>query len=70
MSLTTMISVVMVPVFMVRTNHIVDEDEHFNWYTVNDEYVYINGYKHKYSCNGTSLSLEVKPGRMKYYYSK
>ena len=48
----------------------VNEDEDFTWYTVNDEYVYINGYKHKYSCDGSSLMMEVKPGRTKYYYSK
>lgn len=38
----------------------VNEDDDITWYTVDKKYIYIDGRKHKYSCDGTSLSIDNK----------
>ena len=43
----------------------VNEDDDIKWYTVNNEYLYINGAKYNYSCDGSSLYIGNKT-----YYEK
>lgn len=47
----------------------INEDDDITWYTENDEYIYINGRKCEYSCDGSVLHL-TKNGRLKTYYPK
>ena len=47
----------------------VNEEDEFEWYTVDDEYLYINGTQHEYWCDGSSLEI-TRNGRTKYYYEK
>ena len=44
---------------------LVNEDDDIKWYTVNNEYLYINGTKHNYSCDGSTLHIGNKT-----YYEK
>lgn len=44
---------------------LVNEDDDIKWYTVNNEYLYINGTKHYYSCDGSTLHIGNKT-----YYEK
>lgn len=44
-----------------------NEDEDITWYTVDEEYLYINGARYKYHCSGTSLDIEMN-GRTRLYY--
>lgn len=44
----------------------VNEDDNFKWYTVDDQYLYIDGQKYEYSCNGTNLTIKIK-GRYRTY---
>lgn len=41
----------------------VNEDDNINWYTVDNNYLYINGVKFAYSCDGSSLRI----GNMTYH---
>lgn len=42
----------------------VNEEEEFKWYTVDDEWLYIDGKKYSYSCDGSSLTIyNYKKGR-------
>ena len=43
----------------------VNEDDDIKWYTVDNEYLYINGAKYVYSCDGSSLRIGNKT-----YYEK
>lgn len=43
----------------------VNEDDDIKWYTVDNEYLYINGTKYVYSCDGSSLRIGNKT-----YYEK
>lgn len=45
----------------------VNEDEDITWYTVDEEYLYINGARYKYHCSGTSRDIEMN-GRTRHYY--
>lgn len=47
----------------------VNEDDDIEWYTVDDEYLYIDGARYEYSCDGTSLEIQMN-GRTRYYYEK
>lgn len=47
----------------------VNEDDDIEWYTVNDEFLYIDGVKYEYSCDGSTLKIE-RNGRVRYYYEK
>lgn len=47
----------------------VNEDNDIEWYSVNDKYLYIDGAKYEYSCDGSTLELSIK-GRTRYYYEK
>ena len=38
----------------------VDEDDEYEWYTVDNKYLYIDGAKYKYSCDGTTLEFDKK----------
>lgn len=50
----------------------VDEDDEYEWYTVDNKYLYIDGVKYKYSCDGTSLEIGKKliPKDKKHYNYK
>ena len=41
----------------------INEEDDITWYTVDDTYLYIDGRKYKYSCDGTSLSIGNKKYR-------
>ena len=41
----------------------VNEDDDIKWYTVDDKYLYIDGTKYTYFCDGSSLQI----GNMTYY---
>ena len=43
----------------------VNEDDDIKWYTVDDKYLYIDGTKYAYSCDGSSLRIGNKT-----YYEK
>ena len=47
----------------------VNEDEDITWYTVDDKYLYIDGTRHEYSCDGTSLTINIK-GKTRNFYEK
>lgn len=47
----------------------VNEDDDINWYTVNDEYLYIDGTKYEYSCDGSTLEIK-RNGKVRRYYEK
>ena len=50
---------------------LVNEDEDFEWYTAgDDEHLYINGTRHKYWCNGTSLTNYFSSGKTRSYREK
>lgn len=36
------------------------DEEDITWYTVNDEYLYIDGRKHQYECDGSVLYIDGK----------
>lgn len=38
----------------------VDEDDEYEWYTVDNKYLYIDGVKYKYSYDGTTLEFDKK----------
>ncbi|MBR1962475.1 MAG: hypothetical protein IKA26_05930 [Alistipes sp.] len=38
----------------------INEDEDIKWYTVNDKYLYIDGNKYEYWCDGTSLTIQIR----------
>lgn len=44
----------------------VNEDDDIKWYTVDDEYLYINGARYEYSCDGSILEINMN-GRVKRY---
>ena len=44
----------------------VNEDDDIKWYTVDDKYLYIDGGKHEYSCDGSSLVINLN-GKTRYY---
>ncbi|MGN0232310.1 MAG: hypothetical protein ACI4A8_08905, partial [Muribaculaceae bacterium] len=46
----------------------INEDDDIKWYTVDDKYLYIDGYKYEYSCDGSSLVINIK-GKNRYYYA-
>jgi len=46
----------------------VNEDDDFQWYTANDEYLYINGTCYKYWCDGSSLTTESASGKTRSYW--
>lgn len=43
----------------------VNEDDDITWYTVDNKYLYIDGTKHQYSCDGSTLHIGNKT-----YYEK
>lgn len=45
---------------------LVNEDDDIKWHTVNNEYLYINGTKYNYLCDGSSLHI----GNKTYYEKK
>lgn len=47
----------------------VNEDDDIEWYTVDDKYLYINGSKYEYSCDGSTLIININ-GRARYYSEK
>lgn len=48
---------------------LVNEEDDITWYTVDDEYLYINGRRYRYSCSGSSLDIEMN-GRTRHYYER
>lgn len=48
----------------------VNEEDDFKWYTTDDEYLYINGTRYKYSCDGTRLTTESASGKIRSYREK
>ena len=46
----------------------VNEDEDIEWYT-EGKYLYIDGAKYEYDCDGSSLEIVIK-GKKRYYYEK
>ena len=47
----------------------VNEDYDITWYTENDEYIYIDGGRYRYWCDGATFDIE-KNGRIKHYIEK
>ena len=47
----------------------VNEDEDIEWYTEGKKYLYIDGAKYEYDCDGSSLEIVIK-GKRRYYYEK
>ncbi len=47
----------------------VNEDDDIKWYTVDDQYLYIDGVKHEYWCNGSELEI-TKKGKTRHYSEK
>ncbi len=47
----------------------VNEDEDIEWYTVDKKYLYINGARYRYWCDGSTLEIEIK-GEIRTYYEK
>lgn len=47
----------------------INEDDDINWYTVDGKFLYINGQKNEYRCDGTSLEIEQN-GKIKKYREK
>ncbi|MCD8290909.1 MAG: hypothetical protein LUC91_05345 [Prevotella sp.] len=47
----------------------IDEDDDITWYTEDNKYLYIDGAKYEYWCDGSSLEL-TRNGKTKYYYEK
>ena len=43
----------------------VNEEDDITWYTVDNKYLYIDGIKHQYSCDGSTLHIGNKT-----YYDK
>lgn len=43
------------------------EDEDFKWYTEDCKYLYIDGAKYEYSCDGTSLYIKGKSTSKTYH---
>lgn len=41
----------------------INEEDDITWYTVDDSYLYIDGRKYNYSCDGSSLSIGNKKYR-------
>lgn len=39
---------------------LVNEDDDIKWYTVDNKYLYINGAKYSYSCDGSQLHMAGK----------
>jgi len=46
---------------------LINEDDDIIWYTENNEYIYINGLKCAYSCDGSVLRLN-RNGKTKVFY--
>ncbi len=46
----------------------VDEDNEFSWYTVDDKYLYIDGTKYDYWCDGSELEITSPKGHTTTYY--
>ena len=47
----------------------VNEDDDIHWYTVDDKFIFINGAKYAYSCDGSKFEIEIK-GKTRRYYEK
>lgn len=47
----------------------INEDDEIRWHTRNREYLYIDGAKYEYSCDGSTLEIKMK-GKTKRYYKK
>ncbi len=47
----------------------INEDDEIRWYTINREYLYIDGAKYEYSCDGSTLEIKMN-GKTKRYYEK
>lgn len=47
----------------------INEEDEFRWYTINRKYLYIDGTKYEYSCNGSKLEININ-GKIKSYYEK
>ena len=47
----------------------INEDDEIRWHTRNREYLYIDGAKYEYSCDGSTLEIKMK-GKTKRYYEK
>lgn len=47
----------------------VNEDEDIKWYTVDDRYLYVDGVKQEYWCNGSELEI-TKRGKTRHYREK
>ena len=45
----------------------VNEDDDLVWYTVGGKYLYMNGAKYEYSCDGTRLETVSSSGRRRTY---
>lgn len=41
----------------------VNEESNFSWYTVDDRYIYINGKKYEYRCDGSGLDITYPKGK-------
>lgn len=44
-----------------------DIDEEFTWYTVDDEYLFIDGKKYRYWCDGSTLDIDFPRGTKTYH---
>ncbi len=47
----------------------VNEDDDITWYTENDRFLYIDGTKYEYSCDGSTFEITIK-GKLRHYYEK
>lgn len=47
----------------------VNEDDDIKWYTVDDKYLYIDGTRYEYSCDGSTFEVKIK-GSWRSYYEK
>lgn len=45
----------------------VNEDDDITWHTVDDKYLYIDGAKYEYRCDGSELEIQFKSGTRIYY---
>lgn len=47
----------------------VNEDDEYKWFTIDRKYLYIDGIKYEYSCNGSTLEL-TRNGKTRTYREK
>ncbi len=48
----------------------INEDDDIKWYTVDDKYLYIDGARYEYWCDGSSLEMVSSSGKTRVYREK